>query len=321
MDSSTTTEQEPTGAVPLFTALEDARRRFLALVQDVRPELHRYCARMTGSVADAEDVVQDTLARAYYKLSDLRAMPPLRPWLFRIAHNRAIDHWRFEARRRGEPLDEALEPAGDLADEPDSALARHQAVQAALSTFLQLPPAQRGCVILKDVLEHSLEEIAAELEMSLPAVKAALHRGRAQLHALAAKSAPLSPAPPRAVSPSLQRYALLFNARDWDALRALLADEVKLDLVARHRIAGRGAVGRYFSNYAKLLDCQARPAWLEGREVLAMLRDGVPAYFIELRWEGGRLAAIRDFRYVPYIAQDVRFDMADEAGHALISAP
>ncbi|MGR4869893.1 RNA polymerase sigma factor [Variovorax sp. LARHSF232] len=314
MDSSTTTDQEPTGAVPLFTALEDARRRFLALVQDVRPELHRYCARMTGSVADAEDVVQDTLARAYYELSDLQAMPPLRPWLFRIAHNRAIDHWRHEAHRRSEPLDQALELAGDVADQPDSALARRQAVQAALSSFLQLPPAPRGCVILKDVLEHSLEEIAAELEMSLPAVKAALHRGRARLRALAAQPTPLPPASAaRAVSPSLQRYAVLFNARDWDALRALLADEVKLDLVARHRIAGQGAVGQYFSNYAKVHDCHAQPAWLDGREVLAVLRDGVLAYFIELRWQGERLLGIRDFRYVPYIAREASIELASNA--------
>ncbi len=309
MDSSTAADGA--GQAPLFSALEEARRRFLALVQDIRPELHRYCARMTGSVADAEDVVQDTLARAYYELSDLQAMPPLRPWLFRIAHNRAIDHWRHEAHRRSEPIDEAMALPGDAADEPDSTLARRQAVQAALSSFLRLPPAQRGCVILKDVLEHSLEEIAAELEMSLPVVKAALHRGRAQLQALAAQSpAPAASRATRTVSPSLQRYALLFNAHDWDALRDLLADEVRLDLVARHRIAGRGAVGQYFSNYAKLLDCQARPAWLEGREVLAMLRDGAPAYFVELRWEDGRLAAIRDFRYVPYIAREAPIELA-----------
>ena len=312
------TDAEGAGQAPLISALEEARRRFLALVQDIRPELHRYCARMTGSVADAEDVVQDTLARAYYELSDLQSMPPLRPWLFRIAHNRAIDHWRHEAYRRSEPIDEALALAGDAEDEPDSALARHQAVQAALSSFLRLPPAQRGCVILKDVLEHSLQEIAAELEMSLPAVKAALHRGRVQLHALAQATAPAAPLAAPAISPSLQHYASLFNARDWDALRALLADDVKLDLVARHRIAGRNAVGQYFSNYAKVHDCHAQPAWLEGREVLAMLQGGSLAYFIELRWQDGRLAAIRDFRYVPYVAREASIELPVQA---VISLP
>jgi RNA polymerase sigma-70 factor (ECF subfamily) len=80
----------------LIGQLERGRRQYLALVEPVRAELHRYCARMTGSVADGEDVVQETLATAYYELSQLKELPPLRPWLFRIAHNTAIDHWRRE---------------------------------------------------------------------------------------------------------------------------------------------------------------------------------------------------------------------------------
>src|SRR4051794_34193783 len=94
---------------PLIATLEESRRRFLALVADVRPDLHRYCARMTGSIADGEDVVQDTLARACYELSQMKTLPPLAPWLFRIAHNRAIDHLRREAVRRAEPLEDAME--------------------------------------------------------------------------------------------------------------------------------------------------------------------------------------------------------------------
>jgi DNA-directed RNA polymerase specialized sigma24 family protein len=72
----------------IVSKLEEGRRQFLALVDHVRPELHRYCARMTGSIADGEDIVQETLARAYYELSELKELPALRSWLFRIAHNR-----------------------------------------------------------------------------------------------------------------------------------------------------------------------------------------------------------------------------------------
>src|SRR5262245_3382925 len=125
---------------PLVAALEDGRRRFLALVAEVRPELHRYCARMTGSVAEGEDVVQETLARAYYALAELGTIPPLRPWLFQIAHNRALDHLRRYDRRMGRSLDELDREAADEAEGPEDALARAEAARAALSRFVDLPP-------------------------------------------------------------------------------------------------------------------------------------------------------------------------------------
>lgn len=294
--------------------LERGRQQFLALVAPVRPELHRYCARMTGSIADGEDVVQDTLARAYYELSQLRTPPPLRPWLFRIAHNRAIDHLRRETHRRAEPLDVALDIADEPAREPDSLLAREQAVRAALSHFLQLAPAQRGCVILKDVLDHSLDEIADELSLSLPAVKAALHRGRAALQQLA--KTPSAAPRERDMSPSLLRYARLFNARDWDAIRALLADDVRLDLVSHRKAAGRREVAHYFGNYDSIGDWRLAPAWLDDRAVLGVHRDAGspgPDYFIELSWRDDRVIAIRDFRYVPYIAAEAAFEPAESS--------
>ena len=71
--------------------LAQAREQFLGLVESVRPELHRYCARLTGSVIEGEDIVQETLAKAFYAMSQTLEVPPLRPWLFRIAHNTAID--------------------------------------------------------------------------------------------------------------------------------------------------------------------------------------------------------------------------------------
>jgi len=136
----------------IFSELQQGRRRFLALVDDVRPDLHRYCARMTGSITDGEDVVQDNLARAYYELPELKAMPALRPWLFRIAHNRAIDYLRSYERRMSEQLDAASDVAADEVLEPDNALARDEAVHAAVARLLELSPVQRSCVGLKDVL-------------------------------------------------------------------------------------------------------------------------------------------------------------------------
>jgi RNA polymerase sigma-70 factor (ECF subfamily) len=298
------------GEEALLAAQHEGRRRFLELVADLRPELHRYCARMTGSAADGEDIVQDTLARAYYLLPELDALPALRPWLFRIAHNRALDHLRRYESRMGEPLDETHEAAADPVPDPGEALAREQAVQLALSRFVGLAPAQRSSVILKDVLGHSLEEIGALLELSLPAVKAALHRGRVRLRELAAQPQTEPPLP--AVSPAVARYVALFNARDWDGVRAMLAEDVQLDLVSRVKRSGR-AVGNYMSNYDKYHDWRLVPARLEGREVIAVFRapgDARPGYFIELDTVEGKVRRIRDFRYVPYILQEAQIRLA-----------
>jgi RNA polymerase sigma-70 factor (ECF subfamily) len=304
--------EDPAPGAELLGLLEDGRRRFLALVGDVRPELLRYCARMTGSIADGEDVVQDTLARACYELSQMTELPPLRPWLFAIAHHRAIDHWRRESHRAAEPLEAAEDVASDASLEPEHAAARRQAVQAALSTFLALAPAQRACVILKDVLDHSLDEIGSELGLTIPAVKAALHRGRAALRD-ATDSAPPA-ARPRAVSPELARYARLFGAHDWDGVRALLADDVRLDLVSQRKAAGRRAVGSYFGNYARTPGWRVAPGWFDGREAMGVWTDAhaAPRYVVSLDWHGGRVAAIRDFRYAPYVMGEGRFETGME---------
>jgi RNA polymerase sigma factor (sigma-70 family) len=297
----------------LLAKLEHTRQAFLAVVDDVRPDLHRYCARMTGSVVDGEDVVQDVLARAYYELSTLKEVPELRPWLFRIAHNRAIDHLRRYERRYGEPLDAEPGIADDAAT-PEDAVAQEQALRTALTRFLGLPPAQRSAVILKDVLDHSTEEIAALLDLSVPAVSAALHRGRARLRefAMALASEPNAPAGP--VSPALARYAALFNSRNWDGVRAMLADDVRLDLVAQWKRSGRRDVSDYFTNYERLQGWRLVAGWLDGREVLALQNgsEASPAYFIELEFEiaGDRVLSIRDFRYAPYIGREAPFERA-----------
>ncbi len=293
----------------IFSELQQGRRRFLALVDDVRPDLHRYCARMTGSITDGEDVVQDTLARAYYELAELKAMPALRPWLFRIAHNRAIDYLRSYERRMSEQLDAASDVAADEVLEPDNALARDEAVHAAVSRFLELAPVQRSCVVLKDVFDYSLEEIAAMLELSVSAIKSALVRGRAKLRDLSAASnaAPESDARSRSISPTVARYASLFNMRDWDGVRAMLVGEVKLELISRLRYTGRMQVSSYFTNYDSISDWNLVPGWLEDREILAVFahpHDARPGYFVELTVVAGCITAIRDFRYVPYVMRE-----------------
>jgi hypothetical protein len=166
-------------------------------------------------------------------------------------------------------------------------------------------------VILKDVLDHPVEEIGALLGLSVPAVKAALHRGRSRLRELGdARPGALPAALPAALpgkSPAVARYIELFNARDWEGVRAMLAEDVRLDLVTRAQRAGRRDVSAYFTNYEAASDWFLVPAWVEGREVVGVVRPGADeraGYFVELTIEGDQIRRIKDFRYVPYILRD-----------------
>ena len=281
------------------TALADAREQFLAMVDGVRPELHRYCARLTGSVIEGEDIVQDTLAKAFYALSLSAEIPPLRPWLFRIAHNAALDFLKSHGRKYTEVHDDLAELAG-FEDKPDPAI-----VRAALARFLSLPVTQRSAVILKDVLDHSLEETAETMGTTIMAVKAALVRGRGNLLQRERDEVEIA-ATNRA---ELNRYAGLFNARDWDGLRALVSDDCRLDLVSKSQRRGK-QVGMYFGRYEKE-NVALRLVRLEGQLALAAYVAGAeePAYFILLELDGGRVKSIRDFRYVPYIAAEAEFEL------------
>ena len=142
-------------AKPISPTLARARAEFEDLIKDVRPDLHRYIAHMIGSVVDAEDVVQEVLAKAYYSLTKTIAESNLRGWLFRIAHNKAIDHLRRYDNKNVEQLDEQF-----LIAEPDLPLEKKELVAIALSVFVKLAPRQRASVILKDVLGYSLAEIS-----------------------------------------------------------------------------------------------------------------------------------------------------------------
>jgi RNA polymerase sigma-70 factor (ECF subfamily) len=292
----------------------DAERRAGLLVQagELRPELHRYCARVMGSVIDGEDVVQDTLVRAFVALQELDEMPPLRPWLFRIAHNRALDLLRSRAVRKAEPIDAALDVVDPASPDPVAMLMQQEAVNTAVSRFAELPTVQRSVVILKDVLDESLADIAFLLDLTVDAVKAHLARGRARLRDINAQASPLPVAQP--ASASMARYAALFNRRDWDGLRALLADDVRLQQSSHPLRIGVADVGSFFTIYAKSDPVWLAPAWLEGREVIAVFEDRAdpkPSYVMWLEWHDGRISFIHDYRYVRYVAADAELALVD----------
>lgn len=280
----------------------DARRQLLVrTLAELRPRLHRYAARMTGSAVDGDDVVQDTLVRVLESPPDIDNFSLLERWLIRVTHNAAIDflrrRTRHDSRQAVEDLEMIIDPSASV-DTSDTAL-------ASLRTFMRLPALQRSTVIFKDVLGYSLDEIANFTESSIPAVKSALQRGRARLKELAHE-------PDDSVRPELREhehrllaaYAERFNARDFDAVRAMLADEVKLNLVNRVQADGKVPVSNYFGNYSVLGGWRLGIGMVDRKPALLAFDPddvlGMPMYFVMLEWARDKVMSIRDFRYARY---------------------
>ena len=277
---------------------------FDELIKDIRPELHRYCARMVGSVIDGEDIVQDTLTKGYHALPRLTSTDNLRSWLFRIAHNKAIDHMRRGSQTEVELLDEY-----PLAAEPDLPLEKKELTAVALSVFLQLTPKQRSCVILKDVMGYSLLEISELLDVSIPTIKAALHRGRSRLRELSKYVRTDTPSPMDEHKRTLlTHYVDRFNARDFDTLRTMLANEVRLDLIDRATLQGVAEVSNYFHRYEQQLDWHLGLGLVEGHPAILVYDphegSSQPAYFMLITWDDTQVSLIRDYRYARYVMQD-----------------
>jgi RNA polymerase sigma-70 factor, ECF subfamily len=198
-----------------------------------------------------------------------------------------------------------------IADEVDAITSR-QIASASLRTFMRLPVAQRASVILMDVLDCSLQEVCDIMDYSLPAAKAALHRGRRQLRELAREpdEAP-RPALSDADQARLSAYVASFNARDFDAIRAMIADDVRLELVSKTRMQGKAEVSRYFGNYSKVSNWHLVAGSVEGRPAILVFDPhepgAPPKYFMLLGWTADKVATIRDFRHAPYVVEALEY--------------
>lgn len=274
---------------------------FDAIARTLRPKLHRYCARMAGSSIDGEDIVQEALLKGLQAYEHGATIDNPEAWLFRIAHNAALDFLR--KRIRIEAL-AAPDPEIDIADPTDEVARRENAVLG-LRPFMKLSPAERSSVILMDVIGYSLREIGEIMGMTVPAVKASLHRGRSRLATL--KDTGESQETPLTGEEQvlLTRYVELFNARDFDAVRDMLAEDARLDLVGRLSLAGKPAVGRYFTNYSGRTGWRLAVGRVEGR--LAILshenNSKTPTNIVLLEWRGREIVRIRDFFYAPYVTE------------------
>ncbi|MEC3952323.1 sigma-70 family RNA polymerase sigma factor [Nocardia sp. CDC153] len=222
----------------------------VAGAQAHRAELLAYCYRMTGSMHDAEDLVQEIQVRAWRAAESFDPQrASLRTWLYRIATNVCLTALKT-AQRRAMPVDLSqpnpvygpelldkspeipwLEPFPDALlgeGDPAAVVTVRESVRLAFVAALQhLPPLQRSVLILRDVLALKATEVAELLDTSTAAVNSALQRAHAQLSGLESGPAELSDAEQREF---LKRYVAAFEAMDVEALKLILREDVLLQM-------------------------------------------------------------------------------------------
>jgi RNA polymerase sigma-70 factor, ECF subfamily len=279
----------------LAAAQAGDERAFRALVEPHRRALEVHCYRMLGSVTDAEDVLQETLLRAWRSLERFERRSSLHTWLYRIATNACLDE--LERRpRRPEPVvdpypDARLEDAGTAIADPAARYALREGMELALLSAVQtLPGRQRAVLILRDVLGWTGPEVAELLESTVAAVNSALQRARATV------DAELAPRPARAAERELlRRYVDAWEATDIDGLVALLREDAVLTMPPQPAVTGAPAVVAFLAAHCGNLEATA--TWVN-RQPAVMLRerDGSPHRLLLLDAAGDRLAALHAFR-------------------------
>lgn len=260
-----TVDRDSAGQVSAFAEIADRYSR----------ELHLHCYRMLGSTADAEDVLQETMAAAWLGLGDFEGRSSMRTWLYRIATNRCLNAIR-DAKRRPPPAPvppfDPPEPSRQgevtwLQPYPDSRLEhgvgrssdpaeRHQAREAMELAFIaalqQLPPRQTAALVLCDVLGFPVVEVSAVLSATPTSVKGLLQRARGSL---AEQQTPSAPAAPRVGSRQeadlARRFADCLIRDDIDGVVSLLTDDAWLAMPpAPHEYHGAEAVAGFLRTSA-----------------------------------------------------------------------
>jgi RNA polymerase sigma-70 factor (ECF subfamily) len=309
---------ERPAADPEFAAACEAHRRALRV----------HCYRMTGSFDEAEDLVQETMLRAWRARATFEGRAQLSTWLHRIATNVCLDLLagrparvlpqdvvraveRDDEPRSTPPLRPDLpwlQPFPDRALDPEALVASRESIELAFTAALQhLPVRQRAILLLCDVLGWTAKEVAAMLELSVAAVTSARQRAHATLGELAPASrgawTPLAP-PSEADRALLARYMAAWEAGDASALTAMLRDDVRWAMPpAALWFEGRAAVEQLFTLFPMRFHGHHRMVAVGANRQLAaaayLRPHGSDAFQLGgvhvLRVEGGQIAEITTF--------------------------
>lgn len=315
----------------LALARGTSREAFAELVEGHRRELQVHCYRMLGSVLDAEDLVQETLLRAWKNLDSFEGRASLRAWLYKIATNACLDELARRPRRGlppdlypaadpSSPLGAAvsdpiwLEPfpdglVGSLRNDPAARYDVRESISLAFLVALQtLPPRQRAVLLMRDVLGLRATEVANLLDDSVSAVNSALYRARLKLVERYSKRGADSPSLDSGQRDLLDRYVAAWEAADIDGLVELLREDASFPMPPLPTwVRGRAAIREFISRH--ILDGDARGRWklvptqANGQPAFAWYRrrgnpPGFAAFAIQIvTLDGGAIAAATTFAF------------------------
>lgn len=292
--------------------LREAWYKYLDTIESARAPLYRYCRRLTGRIWDAEDLLQDTLLKGFGAigrsevLSESAQVKDPRAYLFRIATNLWID----QVRRR-----EFDSRESDLPSTPAAAGRSIETREAAAVLMSVAAPQERAAVVLREVFEFTLEEIAAMLSTTVGAIKSALHRGRANLE----KKNDMTRSAYRAPSRELvDRFVAALNARDIEGVTKMLLDNTTLDVYGVGSERGKGMIHyRVSFENAKGLPGRAE-ARCFGGEWLILVWAGPPCTEVltnveRVEEEQGHIAHIRSYYFCPEVIAEIAAEIGANA--------
>jgi RNA polymerase sigma-70 factor (ECF subfamily) len=320
----------------LTSELRDEARaawhRYVDLLAPFRPELHRYCRRLTGDLWDAEDLVQDTVLRGFAVLGAVhQPIANPRGYLVRIATNL----WLDTVRRRGAERSALEAGASPGAAAPPPASVAAEAREAGARLLQRLSPQERAALVLKDVFDMSLDEIAEMLRTTIGSVKAALHRGRERLRPEQDPPASRRPLPAPAL---VERFVERLNASDLPALLELMLDAASIEAIGSLLEVGRRQFEREGSwlwqsvhvhpdlpEQLRPKKWENEPATLFGERVMLSFSTDGGARLLRsvtrFEEEEGRISRIRAYYLCPDTLREVGEALSLSVGPALYRLP